>query len=84
MRGGSQFSDLALSLRQLGSILDLDSRLARREAESRVCRGRGNDIQVDQLNNKGSAKMSRWEGLDEFVAVAEIGSFSRAAERLRV
>jgi DNA-binding transcriptional LysR family regulator len=49
-----------------------------------VCRGRGNDIQVDQLNNKGSAKMSRWEGLDEFVAVAEIGSFSRAAERLRV
>ena len=28
--------------------------------------------------------MSRWEGLDEFVAVAEIGSFSRAAERLRV
>jgi len=28
--------------------------------------------------------MSRWEGLDEFVAVAECGSFSRAAERLRV
>ena len=72
MRGVSQFSDQALSSRQRGSILDLDSRL------------RGNDIQVDQLNNKGSAEMSRWEGLDEFVAVAEIGSFSRAAERLRV
>ena len=28
--------------------------------------------------------MSRWEGLDEFVAVAECGSFSRAAERLRL
>ncbi len=28
--------------------------------------------------------MDRWEGLDEFVAVAECGSFSRAAERLRV
>ncbi|TBV09196.1 LysR substrate-binding domain-containing protein [Stutzerimonas kirkiae] len=28
--------------------------------------------------------MSRWEGLDEFVAVAECGSFMRAAERLRV
>lgn len=28
--------------------------------------------------------MSSWEGLDEFVAVAELGSFSRAAERLRV
>ncbi len=28
--------------------------------------------------------MSRWEGLDEFVAVAEYGSFSRAAERLRL
>ncbi|HSG22912.1 MAG TPA: LysR family transcriptional regulator, partial [Azonexus sp.] len=28
--------------------------------------------------------MSRWEGLDEFVAVAECGNFSRAAERLRV
>lgn len=28
--------------------------------------------------------MSRWEGLEEFVAVAECGSFLRAAERLRV
>ncbi len=28
--------------------------------------------------------MKSWEGLDEFVAVAECGSFSRAAERLRV
>ena len=28
--------------------------------------------------------MNRWEGLDEFVAVAECGSFMRAAERLRV
>lgn len=28
--------------------------------------------------------MSRWEGLDEFVAVAECGNFSRAAERLRL
>lgn len=28
--------------------------------------------------------MNRWEGLDEFVAVAESGSFQRAAERLRV
>ncbi len=28
--------------------------------------------------------MNRWEGLDEFVAVVECGSFSRAAERLRV
>lgn len=28
--------------------------------------------------------MSRWEGLDEFVAVVECASFSRAAERLRV
>lgn len=28
--------------------------------------------------------MNRWEGLDEFVAVAECGSFSRAAERLRL
>ncbi|RIX46201.1 MAG: LysR family transcriptional regulator [Rhodocyclales bacterium GT-UBC] len=28
--------------------------------------------------------MSRWDGLDEFVAVAECGSFSRAAERLRL
>ena len=28
--------------------------------------------------------MSRWEGLDEFVAVAECGSFSRAAGRLRL
>lgn len=28
--------------------------------------------------------MSRWDGLDEFVAVAETGSFSRAAERLRI
>ncbi|MBK7416870.1 MAG: LysR family transcriptional regulator [Dechloromonas sp.] len=28
--------------------------------------------------------MSRWEGLDEFVAVAECGSFSRAAERLHL
>ncbi|MDP3635807.1 MAG: LysR family transcriptional regulator, partial [Azonexus sp.] len=28
--------------------------------------------------------MSRWVGLDEFVAVAECGSFSRAAERLRL
>lgn len=28
--------------------------------------------------------MNRWEGLDEFVAVAECASFSRAAERLRV
>lgn len=28
--------------------------------------------------------MNRWEGLDEFVAVAECGSFYRAAERLRV
>jgi len=28
--------------------------------------------------------MSRWEGLDEFVAVAECCSFSRAAERLRL
>ena len=27
---------------------------------------------------------SRWEGLDEFVAVAECGSFQRAAERLRL
>ena len=26
----------------------------------------------------------RWDGLDEFVAVAEQGSFQRAAERLRV
>ena len=68
----NQFNNLKLSSRRCGSILDLDSRL------------RGNDIQVDQLNNKGSAEMSRWEGLDEFVAVAEIGSFSRAAERLRV
>lgn len=28
--------------------------------------------------------MSGWDGLDEFVAVADTGSFSRAAERLRV
>ncbi len=28
--------------------------------------------------------MNRWEGLDEFVAVAECGSFMRAAEQLRV
>lgn len=28
--------------------------------------------------------MSGWDGIDEFVAVAESGSFSRAAERLRV
>lgn len=28
--------------------------------------------------------MSGWDGIDEFVAVAETGSFSRAAERLRV
>ena len=28
--------------------------------------------------------MSRWAGLDEFVAVAECGSFARAAENLRV
>ncbi|ALG72717.1 LysR family transcriptional regulator [Azospirillum thiophilum] len=28
--------------------------------------------------------MSGWDGIDEFVAVAEAGSFSRAAERLRV
>lgn len=28
--------------------------------------------------------MNPWEGLDEFVAVAELGSFQRAAERLRV
>ena len=28
--------------------------------------------------------MNRWDGLDEFVAVAECGSFSRAAESLRV
>ncbi|MDR3410106.1 MAG: LysR family transcriptional regulator [Formivibrio sp.] len=28
--------------------------------------------------------MNRWEGLDEFVAVAECANFSRAAERLRV
>lgn len=28
--------------------------------------------------------MNRWEGLDEFVAVAENGSFQAAAERLRV
>jgi len=28
--------------------------------------------------------MSRWEGLDEFVAVAECGNFSRAAEHLRL
>lgn len=28
--------------------------------------------------------MSRWQGLDEFVAVAECASFSRAAERLRL
>ncbi|MFC3606401.1 LysR family transcriptional regulator [Stutzerimonas tarimensis] len=28
--------------------------------------------------------MNRWEGLDEFVAVAECGNFQRAAERLRV
>ena len=28
--------------------------------------------------------MNRWEGLDEFVAVVECGSFMRAAERLRV
>ncbi|UCV09817.1 LysR family transcriptional regulator [Dechloromonas denitrificans] len=28
--------------------------------------------------------MSRWDGLDEFVAVAESGSFARAAEGLRV
>lgn len=28
--------------------------------------------------------MSRWDGLDEFVAVAENGSFARAAETLRV
>jgi len=28
--------------------------------------------------------VNRWEGLDEFVAVAECGSFYRAAERLRV
>jgi len=26
----------------------------------------------------------RWEGIDEFVAVVETGSFSRAAERLGV
>ena len=26
--------------------------------------------------------MSRWEGLDEFVAVAETGRFTAAAERL--
>jgi len=28
--------------------------------------------------------VSRWDGIDEFVAVAESGSFSRAAERLRI
>ena len=28
--------------------------------------------------------MSRWEGLDEFVAVAEQGSFMAAAQKLRV
>ncbi|CAO3379447.1 LysR substrate-binding domain-containing protein [Azospirillum argentinense] len=28
--------------------------------------------------------MSRWDGIDEFVAVAECGGFSRAAERLRI
>ncbi len=28
--------------------------------------------------------MNRWEGLDEFVAVAECSGFMRAAERLRV
>ena len=28
--------------------------------------------------------MNRWEGLDEFLAVAECGSFFAAAERLRV
>ena len=28
--------------------------------------------------------MSRWDGIDEFVAVAECGSFSRAADRLRL
>ncbi len=28
--------------------------------------------------------MSGWDGIDEFVAVADTGSFSRAAERLRV
>lgn len=28
--------------------------------------------------------MNRWEGLDEFVAVAECASFAKAAERLRV
>lgn len=28
--------------------------------------------------------MSRWDGIDEFVAVAETSSFSRAAERLRI
>ena len=26
--------------------------------------------------------MNRWEGLDEFVAVAECGQFTAAAERL--
>lgn len=28
--------------------------------------------------------MSRWDGIDEFVAVADCGGFSRAAERLRI
>lgn len=28
--------------------------------------------------------MNRWDGLDEFVAVAECGSFGRAADSLRV
>ncbi|AWK88382.1 LysR substrate-binding domain-containing protein [Azospirillum thermophilum] len=28
--------------------------------------------------------MSRWDGIDEFVAVAELGSFSAAADRLRI
>jgi len=28
--------------------------------------------------------MNRWEGLDEFVAVAECGRFMRAAEQFRV
>lgn len=38
----------------------------------------------DNRNGTGSGALSRWDGIDEFVAVAEHGSFSRAAERLRL
>jgi DNA-binding transcriptional LysR family regulator len=36
------------------------------------------------LTSEEDGDVSRWEGIDEFLAVADSGSFSRAAERLRI